>query len=534
MSVDFFTSTNQVRKLSNEYHQACFRYVTVGEIWAFVIGWNIILEHMLGAAAVARSWSGYLDALFGHFIRNETLTYVGSMEGDILGDYPDFIAFLVIAVVCCFMGTGSKTSTNFNSIFTFVNLGVIGFIIVLGFTYASVDNWTLPALGGFLPYGFSGVLAGAASCFFAYIGFDGIATSGEEAANPAKSIPVATIISMTVVTVCYCLMSSALTLMIPYDHIHPSAAFADAFDTLGLNWAKYIVAVGALSGMTTSLVGSLFALPRCVYAMANDGLIFRCLAQIHPRTQVPTLAVAVFGLFTSVIALLFDIETLVEFLSIGTLMAYTIVSSSVIILRYRPQSKDSVTEPINITLAIRESQPKMNSIDISWLTEEATDVQGVSGDQVGLIEDDPAGQLRPFFQKYPLCQRFIGCHEPGKVVGWMVALLIIFLLCFGITINYGQLWKGQWWIILITSVLGFLAFMSFIVINMFQPSQQELRFKVIGGRYQQILKTDHIQNLLLGSFCSTSASYQCCYQRSSDDAFGSNHLASTAYLVNCR
>uniref|UniRef100_A0A914VEE8 Amino acid permease/ SLC12A domain-containing protein n=1 Tax=Plectus sambesii TaxID=2011161 RepID=A0A914VEE8_9BILA len=181
--------------------------------------------------------------------------------------------------------------------------------------------------------GFNGVLAGAASCFFAYIGFDGLATAGEEASDPGRSIPIATFVSMSIVTGSYVLMAAALTLMIPYWQVHPTAAFSDAFETRGALWAKYIVAIGALSGMTTSLVGSMFALPRCVYAMANDGLIFKSLAQIHPKTQVPTYAVLVFGAATAMIALMFDIETLVEFLSIGTLMAYTIVSGSVIILR---------------------------------------------------------------------------------------------------------------------------------------------------------------------------------------------------------
>ncbi|VDO98211.1 unnamed protein product [Heligmosomoides polygyrus] len=161
-------------------------------------------------------------------------------------------------------------------------------------------------------------------------------------ADPARSIPIATFASMSVVTLAYVAMSASLTLMVPYYQVHPTAAFSDAFALRGATVAKIAVSVGALCGMTTSLaknffeVGGMFALPRCVYAMAEDGLLFNSLAVVNGRTQVPINAVLVFGSLTAVIALVFDIETLVEFLSIGTLLAYSIVSACVIILRYQP------------------------------------------------------------------------------------------------------------------------------------------------------------------------------------------------------
>ncbi|VDK17856.1 unnamed protein product [Anisakis simplex] len=137
-----------------------------------------------------------------------------------------------------------------------------------------------------MPYGLNGLLAGAASCFFAYIGFDGLATAGEEASDPSRAIPVATFISMSIVTAAYILMSAALTLMVPFRQVNPTAAFSDAFASRGAEWAKYIVSIGAMSGMTTSLVGSMFALPRCVYAMAEDGLLYSTFSQISDKTQV--------------------------------------------------------------------------------------------------------------------------------------------------------------------------------------------------------------------------------------------------------
>ncbi|TMS40127.1 hypothetical protein L596_006547 [Steinernema carpocapsae] len=329
-----------------------YTYIGVGELWAFIIGWNIILEHMLGAAAVARSWSGYLDSLLGHAIKNSTITNFGRLHSSsFFGDYPDLVAFMVVIAVALFIALGSKTSTNFNSVFTVVNMCVIAFVVTYGLTFANFDLWTGtdPNTGNsnFFPMGVNGMLAGAASCFFAYIGFDGLATAGEEAADPSRAIPMATFISMSIVTAAYVFMSAALTLMVPYWQVHPTAAFSDAFATRGAIWAKYVVSLGALSGMTTSLVGAMFALPRCVYAMAEDGLIFKTFAHINEKTKVPVNAVVVFGAATAIIALLFDIETLVEFLSIGTLLAYTIVSACVIILRYRPSVQDEA-EDINV------------------------------------------------------------------------------------------------------------------------------------------------------------------------------------------
>uniref|UniRef100_A0A1I7ZPD1 AA_permease_C domain-containing protein n=1 Tax=Steinernema glaseri TaxID=37863 RepID=A0A1I7ZPD1_9BILA len=329
-----------------------YTYIGVGELWAFIIGWNIILEHMLGAAAVARSWSGYLDSLLGQAIKNSTITNLGHLDStSFFGDYPDLVAFVVVIVVAVFIALGSKTSTNFNSVFTLINMCVIIFVVGYGMTFADFSLWTgdnpKTGVSNFFPMGVNGMIAGAASCFFAYIGFDGLATAGEEAANPSRAIPLATFVSMSIVTTAYVFMSAALTLMVPYTDVHPTAAFSDAFEKRGAVWAKYAVSLGALSGMTTSLVGSMFALPRCVYAMAQDGLIFKTFAHINEKTKVPVNAVVVFGAATAIIALLFDIETLVEFLSIGTLMAYTIVSACVIILRYRPSMQDDAGD-INV------------------------------------------------------------------------------------------------------------------------------------------------------------------------------------------
>ncbi|KAM3718553.1 Cationic amino acid transporter [Dirofilaria immitis] len=409
-------------------------YIGVGELWAFIVGWNIILEHMLGAAAVARSWSGYLTSLIGNSLRNSTIVTIGHFDESFFADSPDLIAFLAVLAVAVFTGLGSKISTNFNSIFTVINMLIITFVVCYGFTFADFTLWSIYDINtgksSFFPYGIGGTFAGAASCFFAYIGFDGLATAGEEASDPARTIPLATFISMSIVTVAYILMASALTLMVPFWEVNPTAAFSDAFASRGATWAKYVVSIGAMSGMTTSLIGSMFALPRCVYAMAEDGLIFRTFEQINDKTQVPLQAVVVFGALTSMIAFLFDIETLVEFLSIGTLLAYTIVSACVIVLRYRPTHDE----------------------------------------EDNIIEGN--GQMKSWMPKH----HWFNIFKPGKLVLWCVFTMIFADVCLSLifTTTFVHTLFGR----ILIFAFGTIAITAFILICAHHQNNEQISFRV--------------------------------------------------------
>ncbi|KAJ2949051.1 hypothetical protein O0L34_g5992 [Tuta absoluta] len=316
-----------------------YTYVSIGEFWAFIIGWNIILEYMIGAASVARAWSGYLDSMFDGAISNATKSITGEMHDSLLSQYPDILAFLICIVASLVLAVGVKTSAYINNGLTILNLLVISLVIFLGFYYADINNWSAKH-GGFMPFGFQGVLAGAATCFYAFVGFDSISASSEEAKDPARSIPIATVLSMSLVAVGYILVAVALTLMVPYYTINPEAALPEALGAVHADWARYAVAIGAVCGMSTTLLGSLFSLPRCLYAMSADGLLFGVLSDINNKSQIPIWNLIIAGLSSALIALLFDLEKLVEFMSIGTLLAYTIVSASVIILRYRPTPPD--------------------------------------------------------------------------------------------------------------------------------------------------------------------------------------------------
>lgn len=287
-----------------------------------------------GAASVARAWSGYLDALLDGAISNATIAITGEVHETLLSAYPDVLAFLICIVASLVLAVGVKTSAYINNGLTVLNLLIISLVIFLGFYYADINNWS-EKNGGFAPFGYQGIITGAATCFYAFVGFDSISASSEEAKDPSRSIPLATIISMALVAVLYILVALALTLMVPYKTINPDAALPAALGAVHAGWAKYAVAVGAVCGMTTTLLGSLFSLPRCLYAMSADGLLFGFLSDVNNKS-LPIANLVVSGFYSAIIALLFDLEKLVEFMSIGTLLAYSIVSAAVIILRYRP------------------------------------------------------------------------------------------------------------------------------------------------------------------------------------------------------
>ncbi|TTQ23531.1 Cationic amino acid transporter 4 [Bagarius yarrelli] len=267
---------------------------------------------MIGGAAVARAWSGYLDSIFNHRIRNFTESHVMRWDAPFLATYPDFLAAGILLVAAFFISFGVRVSSWLNHIFSTISMVVIAFILVFGFALADLDNWSARK-GGFAPYGFSGVMAGTATCFYAFVGFDVIAASSEEARDPRKAVPMATAISLALAATAYILVSMVLTLMVPWNTLDPNSALSDAFFRRGYSWAGLVVAVGSICAMNTVLLSNLFSLPRIVYAMAEDGLFFSIFSRVNPVTKVPVIAILVFGSLMAFLALIFDLEALVQF-----------------------------------------------------------------------------------------------------------------------------------------------------------------------------------------------------------------------------
>uniref|UniRef100_A0A8C4L1C2 Cationic amino acid transporter C-terminal domain-containing protein n=1 Tax=Equus asinus TaxID=9793 RepID=A0A8C4L1C2_EQUAS len=366
-----------------------FTYVSMGELWAFLIGWNVLLEYLLGGASVARASSSYLDAIFSHRIRNFTMAHVGIWQVPFLAQFPDVLAAGIALLASTFVSCGARVSSWLNHVLLAINMLVILFIIILGFVLAHPHNWSADE-GGFAPFGFSGIMAGAATCFFAFLGFGVIAASSEEAQNPKRAVPMAIIITLSLVAVAYILVSTVLTLIVPWHSLDPDSAPADAFYQRGYSWAGFIVTAGAISAMNTVLLSDIFTLPRIVYAMATDGLFFQVFAHVHPRTQVPVVGILVFGVLMAFLALLLDLQTLVQFRSISILLTFTFVATSIIVLRFHKSPPASSLGPAS----------------------------PVGTEQASAAEP---GQLRPALRPY---LGFLGGCRPGAAVAWALGVLV--------------------------------------------------------------------------------------------------------------
>ncbi|MFT8321664.1 MAG: amino acid permease [Bacillus sp. (in: firmicutes)] len=324
-----------------------YTYATLGELFAFLIGWDLMLEYVLAVSAVATGWSAYFQSLLAGF-NIHIPSIVSSAPGVGKGGIIDLPAIIIILLITGLVSKGIKESIKFNNIMVFVKLTVIILFIVVGIWYVKPDNWS-----PFMPFGFSGIFTGAATVFFAYIGFDVVATASEEVKNPSKTMPIGIIGSLCICTFLYIIVSAVLTGMIPFTELNVGAPVALALNSVGQNSIAGIISVGAVLGITTVILALIYAQVRLSYSMSRDGLLPKVLSKVNSKTKTPFYNTWITGIIAAGIAGFIDLSTLAHLVNMGTLAAFTLISISVIVLRKKsPELKGSFRVPFVPVLPI--------------------------------------------------------------------------------------------------------------------------------------------------------------------------------------
>lgn len=336
-----------------------YAYATLGELFAWIIGWDLVLEYAVGSSTVAHGWSAHFKDFLGSFGIHLPFAFSNAPfdfdpeKGRFFatGAYFDVTAILITVLITAILVKGIRESAGFNAGMVAVKLVIVLFVIVVGVFYINPQNWK-----PFAPYGYTGLsffghtlfgqtglggaplgaLAGAAIIFFAYIGFDSVSTHAEEAKQPQRDVPIGIIASLIICTFLYIAVSAILTGMIHYDNIDINAPVADAFRQKGLPWAQRLIDVGAITGITSVLLVMMLSQPRVLLAMARDGLLPQSFfSAVHSRFRTPWKATIATGIFVCILAGFLPLRILAELTNIGTLLAFVIVCSSVLVMRYK-------------------------------------------------------------------------------------------------------------------------------------------------------------------------------------------------------
>lgn len=303
-----------------------YSYATLGELIAWIIGWDLILEYAVASAAVSIGWSGYivdlLNSAFG--IKLPHALTASPFSGGII----NLPASLIVMLITGLLILGTSESSKVNNIMVVIKLAVIVFFLVIGFGHINTSNWS-----PFLPFGAGGIFQGASIIFFAYIGFDQITTSAEEARNPSRDLPLGIILSLLICTMLYILVTTVLTGAVSYTKLNVASPVSHALILLGLNTAGSIISVGAVCGLTTVLIALLYGQSRIFFSMSRDGLLPGLFSHVHHRFRTPYLSSLMIGIVVALVGGLTPIDVVAQLANVGTLTAFVLVSAAVIILR---------------------------------------------------------------------------------------------------------------------------------------------------------------------------------------------------------
>lgn len=343
-----------------------FAYATLGELVAFVIGWDLALEFIVGASAVAVGWSAYLnstlDQIFGVTLPAALSGPPGAEGGGI-----NLPAIAIVAFVAYLLVRGIRMTAKANVFITAIIVAVLVLVVVVGGTEVDSGNWS-----PFTPFGWGGIVGGAAVVFFAYIGFDIVATTAEETRNPQRDMPIGILASLVVVTILYILVAGVITGMRPFDQLGSAAPIADAFEALDRPWAAAVVYAGALVALTNTVLILMLGQTRVGFAMARDRLLPSGLGRTHPRFGTPARFTLLIATLVSILAGFTTIDTLADLVNIGTLFAFVLVAIGVVLLRRtdpgRPRPFRTPLVPILPIVSVGLSIWLMVTLDgVTWL-----------------------------------------------------------------------------------------------------------------------------------------------------------------------
>lgn len=318
-----------------------YSYVAFGEIFAWILGWDLVLEYGLAASAVASGWSGYFKSLLSGF-GIHIPTALSSAYDPAKGTLVDLPAIIIVLLVTFLLSRGVKESVKFNFIMVIVKIAVVLLFIIIGVWYVKPTNWT-----PFMPFGFSGVVTGAAVVIFAYFGFDAVSTAAEEVKNPQRNLPIGIISALTICTILYIVVSLILTGIVPYELLNVKDPVAFALQFIQQDWAAGFISLGAIVGITTVLIVMMFGQTRLFYSISRDGLLPKALSSVHPKSQVPAASTKITALLVSIFAGFVPLDKLAELTNIGTLFAFATVSLGVAVLRKtQPDLKRGFRTPL--------------------------------------------------------------------------------------------------------------------------------------------------------------------------------------------
>ncbi|HZZ64703.1 MAG TPA: amino acid permease [Candidatus Baltobacteraceae bacterium] len=333
-----------------------YTYATMGEFLAWVIGWDLVLEYALGAATVSIGWSGYFANILSQIGLSIPPQWANGPHWGLAGQagvsgYANLPAAGIILIITALLARGTRESGTVNAVIVAIKLLIVLFFIAVGVGHINQANYHLPpgpqtGLGGYFPFGVAGMLGGAAFIFFAYIGFDAVSTTAEEAKNPGRDLPFGIIMSLLICTILYIVVVAILNGMVPFYKLNVAFPVAFAMNYVNLGWASLIISLGAIAGLTTVLLVMMFGQSRIFFAMSRDGLIPPSFTRIHPTWRTPIFSTVFFGLCIAAIAAFTPINIVGSLTNMGTLVAFVLVSIAVPILRRRhPDLTGAFTVP---------------------------------------------------------------------------------------------------------------------------------------------------------------------------------------------